>query len=65
MLDKIVIKSKSEAWMIYTDRPPFILWSDVNVLDIIVIMLAPVTFNGTFKTYTESFEDTQEILIAA
>lgn len=39
MLDKIVVVSKYEAWLIFTDREPIILRSDTDVYHMIAIVL--------------------------
>lgn len=41
MLDRILIKDKHNAVMIFTDRDPFYLYSSNNVCEIIEIMLMP------------------------
>lgn len=61
MLDKVILISKHEAWMIFTDRPPFVLSSDVDVVQMIKMMLSPLGNDSAPMTTSETLEDTQSI----
>lgn len=53
MLDAIILKNKNEIWLIYTDRIPFVLYSDRNVLELLELFVS--------VTQVEELEDTQVI----
>lgn len=53
MLDAIILKNKNEIWLIYTDRIPFILYSERNVLELLEIFVV--------VKQPEVIEDTQVI----
>ena len=65
MLDKILYKSRNEAVLYYTDRNPFYLYSDKDVIELINVMLAPIKEVVLSETNISSYEDTQSIKVAA
>jgi len=67
MLDKIIILNKHEAVMVFTDRPPFNLYSSEDVKDIIEIMLKPTHVCRAVQFIDTSREDTitMDIPVAA
>lgn len=67
MLDKIVIKNKHEAVMIYTNREPFYLYSDKDVIEMIEIMLMPTHVCRSIPFVDTTREDTitMDIPVAA
>ena len=59
MLDKVYIRSENEAFLIFTDRPPIRISSDVNVLLLLEFLLGwPITSTHHL------LEDTVEIDIS-
>jgi hypothetical protein len=58
MLDKVVIKNKHEAIMVFTDRDPFYLYSDRDVMEIVQIMLEPMNVHRATPFVDNSQEDT-------
>lgn len=67
MLDKILIKDKHNAVMIFTDREPFHLYSSRNVCEVIEIMLTPTSVNHCTPFVDTTREDTitMDIPVAA
>jgi hypothetical protein len=61
MLDKILLKSRFEAHMIFQDGRVVVLSSDKNVLDIIEIILMPSHVIRECQFIDSSGENTQSI----
>lgn len=60
MLDRIVIASQHQAYMVYDDGRIVSLTSDVDVRRMIYIMLEPIECSDNVSPYqSESLEDTQ------
>lgn len=61
MLDKIILINKYEAHIIYQDGRVVTLSSDVNVLDIIEIVIAPINVVNDIQFVDTSLDNTQSI----
>jgi hypothetical protein len=67
MLDRILLKDKHNAVMIFTDRDPFYLYSSKDVTEVIEIMLMPtnVVHATPFVDTTREDTITMDIPVAA
>lgn len=65
MLDKILYKSKNEAVLYYTDRDPFYLYSDTDVIKIINLVLSSMKEVVLSESNLSSYEDTQPMYKSA